>query len=391
MHRKRCVTFALWLAAMLAPSVALADGIEGWVADRLAEEILAGVPVGATDAEPRIAVQSFAAEKTPISLTAANALNASLLSALISKSGGRHTFVARGALPALVRDVSERARPGPDDPVETLLENARADILVIGTLRRERQQLVLSYKAVATGDGAVLASTKSYRLRLRDQDQATLGLDQALPVAARYLLQRVDGLESIQIGDIRYRSEAADTAFAAYLQDRVADEFRRQSTGVLTGAGVLVGVSDTDTILAPGAYRLIGTYWPLSEAVEVSLSLRGVDGIAVTWREKVRRDSIPATLAIGPAADPVPTPKVLPRQQTQPKPQLTYATPVRGRPTVAEAQRLLHALGYDPGPVNGILGPQMRRAIAMFQRNDGLGQDGRMTRGLVASLRERQR
>ena len=117
----------------------------------------------------------------------------------------------------------------------------------------------------------------------------------------------------------------------------------------------------------------------------------GVDGVAVTWREKVRRDSIPATLAIGPAADPVPTPEVLPWQQTQPEPQLTYATPVRGRPTVAEAQRLLHALGYDPGPVNGILGPQMRRAIAMFQRNDGLGQDGRMTRGLVASLRERQR
>ena len=159
MHRKRCVTFALWLAAMLAPSVALADGIEGWVADRLAEEILAGVPVGATDAEPRIAVQSFAAEKTPISLTAANALNASLLSALISKSGGRHTFVARGALPALVRDVSERARPGPDDPVETLLENARADILVIGTLRREgpalRQHLWL-HRAAADGVGQPL-------------------------------------------------------------------------------------------------------------------------------------------------------------------------------------------------------------------------------------------
>ena len=224
MRRKRRVTFALWLAAMLAPSVALADGIHGWVADRLAEEILAGVPVGAADAEPRIAVQSFAAEKTPISLTAANALNASLLSALIAKSGGRHTFVARGALPALVRDVSERARPGPDDPVETLLENARADILVIGTLRRERQQLVLSYKAVATGDGAVLASTKSYRLRLRDQDQATLGLDQAVPVAARYLLQRIDGLKTIQIGDIRYRSEAVDTSFAAYLRDRVVGD-----------------------------------------------------------------------------------------------------------------------------------------------------------------------
>lgn len=391
MRPRRRFTLALWLAALLNPSMALADGIDGWIADRLAEEILAGVTLEASGERSRIAVQPFAADTTPIAPSTANAINASLLSALIAKSGGRHTFVARGALKALVRDVSELARPGPDDPVETLLENARADILIIGSLRSVRQDVILSYKAVAVGDGAVLASTKPYRLRLPDQDQATLSLDQALPVATRYLMQRVDGLQSIQVGEIRYRSEAADTSFASYLRDRLADEFRRQSTGVLTGAGVQVDLAAGGSALAPGTYRLIGTYWPLGESVELSLSLRGEEGVAVTWREKVRRDSIPATLALGPSVEPERTPEILPWRRAEPSPSLTYTTPVRDRPTVAEAQRLLHALGYDPGPVNGILGPQLRRAIAAFQRNNGLGQDGRMTRALVASLRERQR
>jgi peptidoglycan hydrolase-like protein with peptidoglycan-binding domain len=68
-----------------------------------------------------------------------------------------------------------------------------------------------------------------------------------------------------------------------------------------------------------------------------------------------------------------------------------FTTRIEGRETVAEAQRLLHALGYDAGPANGVLGPRMRRAIAAFQRNNGLGPDGRMTRALVVSLRKRHR
>ena len=379
---------------MLAPTVALAEGIDGWIAERLADEILTGISLDAVAERPRIAVQSFAADETPVAVEAANALNASLLSALIAKSDGRHVIVARAALKSLVRDVSETALPGPRDPVETLLENARADVLVIGSLRRSRADIFLSYKAVAVADGAVLASTKSYRLRLRDADlpQATLGLDQALSVAARYLVQRVDGLEEIRVGDIRYRSETAATPFAAYLRDRVAYELRRQSTGVLTGAGLQVGLFDDDGSLPPGAYRLIGTYWPLGDAVELSLSLRGEDGVAVTWREKVRRSSIPAALALGPTNEPDHTPERLPWQRPQAAPAApVFTTVVEGRPTVAEAQRLLHALGYDPGPVNGVLGPQTRRAIAAFQRNNGLGPDGRMTRRLVASLRERRR
>lgn len=54
--------------------------------------------------------------------------------------------------------------------------------------------------------------------------------------------------------------------------------------------------------------------------------------------------------------------------------------------TVA-AQRLLLALGYDPGPVDGIAGPATRDAIRRFEAAQGLPPTGRLTPALLARLR----
>lgn len=381
---------ALCVVAFLAPSTALAEGIEGWIADDLARQILAGIPADDEAARKRVAVLPFRPGETPVAADAANALNASLLSALIAQSGGRHVFVARDALKALAHDVAETAVSGPIDPVEALLANAKADVLVAGTLRRVRSDVVLSYKAVAIADGAVLASTRPYRLNLRDADRqsATMALDHALTAAARFLAQRVDDMQDLRIGAIRHRSETPGTPFAAYVRDRMAHEFRSLSTGVLSGSALRVGTAAADDD-PPGAYRLIGTYWPLGDAVEISLSLRNADGIAVTWREKIRTSSIPAALALGPETSP--SPAMRPVGALPWRGAAVRAVRVEGRATVAEAQRLLHALGYDAGPVNGVLGPQTRRAIAVFQRHNGVSVDGRMTRALVANLRQQSR
>src|SRR5690606_25384881 len=40
--------------------------------------------------------------------------------------------------------------------------------------------------------------------------------------------------------------------------------------------------------------------------------------------------------------------------------------------TVAEAQRLLTAIGYQPGPVDGIFGPRTGAALQAFQTDSGL-------------------
>lgn len=56
------------------------------------------------------------------------------------------------------------------------------------------------------------------------------------------------------------------------------------------------------------------------------------------------------------------------------------------RGLVAVAQRELAALGYDPGPVDGRLGPKTRRALMAFQSDKGLPADGALTFELLSKL-----
>ena len=49
-------------------------------------------------------------------------------------------------------------------------------------------------------------------------------------------------------------------------------------------------------------------------------------------------------------------------------------------------QEVLAAQGYDPGPVDGALGPQTRSAIRDYQASNGLTVDGEVSRELLADL-----
>ncbi len=53
------------------------------------------------------------------------------------------------------------------------------------------------------------------------------------------------------------------------------------------------------------------------------------------------------------------------------------------RDMVAKAQRELAQLGYDPGPVDGTMGPRTRAAIRAFERNRGLPATGVLTDDLA--------
>ncbi len=53
---------------------------------------------------------------------------------------------------------------------------------------------------------------------------------------------------------------------------------------------------------------------------------------------------------------------------------------------VAQAQRQLAALGYDPGPVDGKVGTRTRAAVTAFQRARNLPSDGEVTAGLIEQL-----
>ena len=54
--------------------------------------------------------------------------------------------------------------------------------------------------------------------------------------------------------------------------------------------------------------------------------------------------------------------------------------------TVRESQRYLAALGYDPGPADGLIGKRTRTAVQHFQRHAGLTPTGQITEELLQLL-----
>lgn len=59
--------------------------------------------------------------------------------------------------------------------------------------------------------------------------------------------------------------------------------------------------------------------------------------------------------------------------------------------TIKQAQRQLAALGYDPGPIDGILGKKTRIAIKHFQVDQEVAVDGRLTPRLIKLLESTDR
>ncbi len=65
------------------------------------------------------------------------------------------------------------------------------------------------------------------------------------------------------------------------------------------------------------------------------------------------------------------------------------APPGRDRELVAGTQSGLKELGYDPGPIDGILGPRTRAAIRAYQKDHRLAVDERPTRALALHIQAR--
>lgn len=65
------------------------------------------------------------------------------------------------------------------------------------------------------------------------------------------------------------------------------------------------------------------------------------------------------------------------------------ATTTASRETVREIQSGLYSLGYDTGPIDGIYGPQTRRAIERYQGDHGLGVTGQPSTELAGHIRSK--
>lgn len=70
---------------------------------------------------------------------------------------------------------------------------------------------------------------------------------------------------------------------------------------------------------------------------------------------------------------------------TQAAPQTSAAQPNLNQ-AVSNLQSQLAARGYDPGPIDGVMGERTRAAIRAYQRDRQMPIDGQVSQALVASL-----
>ena len=115
------------------------------------------------------------------------------------------------------------------------------------------------------------------------------------------------------------------------------------------------------------------------------------DTVVVSYRAmRVQDGTIIA--ATSPRRVPLPVPSTIAEGAERPKQAGRSAEPGLPGPApdpavIESLQEDLRALGYDPGPVDGKLGPKTVSAIRAYQGNRGVADDGRVTASLVDSLR----
>ena len=71
--------------------------------------------------------------------------------------------------------------------------------------------------------------------------------------------------------------------------------------------------------------------------------------------------------------------------QSAPVTQAVAAQPSLNQ-AVADLQSQLAARGYDPGPIDGMMGERTRAAIRAYQRDRQMPVDGQVSQALVSSL-----
>jgi hypothetical protein len=254
----------------------------------------------------RIAVAPFEQDDIKIAKTVADDFNASLFAALIKK-GGRYDLMAREALKALIDDMQQTGawEAADGNPINALLQNVGTiDVLIRGKIRVSGKTAVLTYTAISM-DGRVVAQTQPQRFALSPEDakitRPTVSLDSAITAAARHLAGGAPELEELLHGGVRFEDTGTQPPFGSYLQGRVSGAIRDAFASIVTNRAIKVGRLQAHRGLKSGgavsgkdlldrnlsgkasAHILSGSYWQLSNSIELRLSLKGPEGSNAEW------------------------------------------------------------------------------------------------------------
>ena len=188
-----------------------------------------------------------------------------------------------------------------------------------------------------------------------------------------------------------------DAAEANYVNDRLLIALQRQARGRFRFvARDAVGdlIADIDSTTEPSAER-DARLRDLQANLRADILIRGTirqtaRGVALTYQAVASETgalfvSTTPLLLTTPvvARAPVSTPRLVDNHSDNAAARL----PLDRHPTVLEAEQLLAELGYDPGPVDGVLTDQTRSALRAYQQDSALPVNGRMTWRVVENMR----
>ena len=186
-----------------------------------------------------------------------------------------------------------------------------------------------------------------------------------------------------------------DAAEANYVNDRLLIALQRQTRGRFRFvARDAVGdlIAEIDATTEPSAAReerLRDLQVNLRADILIRGALRQTErGVVLTYQAVASETGalfvatnpiVISNLARAPLAD-------FPIEQDRAAPAISPVASA-GHQTVFEAEQLLLDLGYDPGPVDGVLTDETRAALRAYQQDSALPVNGRMTWRVVENMR----
>lgn len=266
----------------------------------VAEDLLAGLrrtDLEFKDAPLRVAVFPFDPDLIPVPPDQAADLNDRLVAALVQRSQGAIVVIARDDLRAVIRDLEETGALQAENPVPALIESAEVDVLIVGRLQRDHNDLRLRYHATKTSGRPETVAATDWRTVRGGAAVGAQGdlLDQVARAAAQHIRDRAPDLRLLRLGGLSYQ----DTGLRTPVGDAIEGHIVRNLEGVFASA-----LSDRRLFVARqglrdeedaerGVYVLSGSYWEQGDTVEVRVRLEGAAGRFVSFRSAVRHDDLP--------------------------------------------------------------------------------------------------